>query len=93
MPFIIPSRPKAILSVQNLSSPAIFIHSSACNWHIGIDIHNRNMLDFPVSSTTVPTIHTPNIFKGELLAIDVALAQLTHSSSPDLPWIHQSVTL
>ncbi len=60
---------------------------------MGIRIYSPNIAHFPVSSTTVATTHTLNVFTGELFAIDVALAQLSVLPKVEQPWRHQNVTL
>ena len=77
----IPPRAEAILSAKNLTGPAIFTDSSARNRHVGIGIYSSNLTYFPVSSTTVASTNILNTFASELLAIDVALAQLILLSS------------
>ena len=80
-----PSRAEAILAAKNLSGPAIFTDSSAGNSLVGIGIRSPNISYFPVSSTKVGTTHALNVFIGELLAIDVALAQLIHFAKIEQP--------
>ena len=79
------SRVEAILAAKNLSIPAIFTDSSARNGLVGIGIRSPNISYFPVSSTIVGTTHALNVFIGELLAIDVALAQLIHFAKIEQP--------
>lgn len=55
---------------------AIFTDSSAWNSLVRIGIYIHDMSRIPTSSTTVATTDTFNAFTGELLSIDVALAQL-----------------
>ncbi len=90
---IILPRAQASLSAKNLSGPAIFTDSSAQNGLVGIGIHSPNIAHFPVYSTTIATTHTVNVFTGELLAIDVALAQLSFLSNVEQPWRHQKIPL
>lgn len=92
MPCTILSRDKAVSFAQNLVKSAIFTGSSARNEVIGIGIHSPNILNFPISSATIATTTTLNVFSGELLAIDVALAQLTHFVNTNPPGI-QAVTV
>ena len=89
---VIPSRAEAILLAKNLSGPAVFTDSSARNNLVGIGIQSPNIAHFPVSSTTVGTTQALNVFIGELLAIDVALAQLIYFAKLERPR-HQNVTL
>lgn len=77
-------RKKAISSAQQLSGPQILTDSSVRNGHIGISIHSPNIANFPVSLTKNVTSNTLNVFSGELLAIDVALAQIIHLSDTSL---------
>lgn len=51
------------------------------------------MRDIPVSSTTVASTDMLNAFTGELLAIDVALAQLLFLSGQTQAQIYQDVTV
>ena len=60
---------------------------------MGIGIHSPNIANFPVSSTTIATSNTLNIFSGELLAIDVALAQLIHLSGTKLSQTYKSIAI
>lgn len=85
-------RDKAVSFAQNLSGPAILTDSSVQNGHVGIGIHSPKIANFPVSSTTIATPKTLNIFSGELLAIDMALARLTHLSVTGLSQIYKSIT-
>ena len=55
--------------------------------------YSLNLTCFPVSSTTVASTDILNTFAGELLAIDVALAQLILLSSQMQPWIHKYITI
>lgn len=87
----IPSRDKAVSLAQNLPNPAIFTDSSARNQVIGIGIHSPNISNFPISSATIATTATLNVFSGELLAIDVALAQLTHMVNTNPPGTHDVI--
>ena len=93
MPCIIPPREKPISSAQNLSGPAIFTDSSARNGVVGIGIHSPNVSHFPISSATIASTNTLNVFSGELLAIDVALTQFTHFSNTNPPGIQKSMTI
>lgn len=63
------------------------------NGHVGIGIHSPNIANFPVSSTTIATSNTLNVFSGELLAIDVALAQLIHLSGTGPSQTYKSITI
>ncbi len=86
-------RPEAVLAAQNLIDPAIFTDSSARNGLVGIGIYSPNMRIIPISSTTVATTDTLNAFTGELLAIDVALAQLLFLARQTQARIHEDVTV
>lgn len=93
VPCIILPRDKAISFAQSLASQAIFTDSSARNGVIGIGIHSPNISSFPISSATIASTSTLNVFSGELLAIDVALAQLTHLLNTNSPGIHNPMTV
>lgn len=88
---IIPPRVEATASAKNLSGPAIFTDISAGNNLVGIGIHSPNIAHLLVPSTTVATTHILNVFADELVAINVAMAQLTHLSSLDGLQKHQNV--
>ena len=85
MPCTIPLRDKAISSAQNLSAPAIFTESSAQNGVVGIGIYSPNVSHFLISAATIASTNTLNVFFGELLAIDMALTQLTHLFNTNPP--------
>ena len=80
-----------ILSVY--FSTAIFTDSSARNGVVGIGIHSPNISHFPITSATIASSNTLNVFSGKLLAIDVALDQLIHLPITNLPGTHKPVTI
>lgn len=84
---------KPFLLHKNTSSHAIFIDSSARNGLIGVGIHSPNIAQFPISSTTVATTDILNVFAGELLAIDIALAQLFHLSAQNSHLFSKTIIL
>ncbi len=86
-------RSKAVLTAQNLMGPAIFTDSSARNGLVGIEIYSPNMRSISISSTTMATTDTLNAFTGELLAIDMALAQLLFLARQIQARIHEDVTV
>lgn len=86
-------RPEAILAAQNVMGPAIFTDSSARNGLMEIGIYSHGMSRIPTSSTTVATTDTLNAFTGELLAMDVALAQLLFLACQIQAQIHEDVTI
>ena len=93
VPYTILPRDKAIPFAQNTSSHAIFTDSSACNGLIGVGIHNPNIAQFLISSTTMATTDIINVFAGELMAIDIALAQLFHLSAQNSHWFSKTIIL
>lgn len=93
MSYIIFLRDKAIFSTENLSSLAIFIDILAQNGHLGIGIYNSNISCFFISSVTIATTITHNIFFVKLFAIDVAFAHLISLLTLNLLQLCGSVTL
>lgn len=89
----IPPQPEAILATQNFMGPAIFTDNSARSGLVEIGIYSHNMKSIPIFSTTVATTDILNAFTGELLAIDVALAQLLFLARQTQAPIREDVTV